>query len=340
MNIAVFKFNHLGDNVVFVSALQALRRRCPEWKITLLTTPREAELYKGPFGPQEVLVYTKRGFDRSYRRPWVLAWWMWTVRRRRPDACLVSFDQGSVAHALARLSGARVRIGGKLTPPRVAHALTEEIPMPEDQRPVTWNWRMTRALARSFGRDEGWPSEAPPPDLRHLLPNGARTAGSRRRILVHPGASRYLNQWPLEHFAAVARALSKEFEVVWITHEGTTGSAPPGVVDAPVTTLRDFAEWAASADLFLGNNSGPMHLANALGCPGVAVTGPSAPGWDPFWHRERWTNLRHPFLSCAPCEVLNKELDRCANAADPMACLKYWTTERVEAACRSRLVQP
>ena len=116
-----------------------------------------------------------------------------------------------------------------------------------------------------------------------------------------------------------------------------TPAAPSGTIDAPVASLREFSEWVASANLFVGNNSGPMHLANALGCPGVVVTGPSARGWDPFWNREQWTVLRHPHLDCAPCDRLNQELKGCVNFASPMACLNYWTEEMVEAACRARL---
>ena len=77
MKVVVFKFNHLGDNVVFVPAVQALRRLQPDWDLTLLTTPNEAELYRGPGGPQEVLTSPKAAFDRSHRRPWVLARWIW-----------------------------------------------------------------------------------------------------------------------------------------------------------------------------------------------------------------------------------------------------------------------
>jgi ADP-heptose:LPS heptosyltransferase len=83
-----------------------------------------------------------------------------------------------------------------------------------------------------------------------------------------------------------------------------------------------------------------MHLANALGLPGVAVTGPSAIGWNPYWNRESWSVLRHPNLYCAPCEVLNQELAGCANLENPMACLKYWTPKKVAEACRSRLGRP
>jgi ADP-heptose:LPS heptosyltransferase len=218
--------------------------------------------------------------------------------------------------------------------------LTEEIPIPEDARPATWNWRMARALARSFGGAEDWPDEPPPPDLRHLLTAVQRPPEGRRRVVVHAGASRELNRWPRERFAAVAGALSRDFEVVWISHGGTTGPAPAGTASASVASLSALAGWLAGADLFLGNNSGPMHLANALGCPGVAVTGPTAFGWDPYWHRDRWIVLRHPDLYCAPCEKLVTPLAGCVNTTSPMACLNYWTAQKVEAACRRQLEQP
>jgi ADP-heptose:LPS heptosyltransferase len=138
----------------------------------------------------------------------------------------------------------------------------------------------------------------------------------------------------------VASSLSSEFEVIWIRHGPEALPVPPGAVDAPVDSLADFAEWVASGDLFLGNNSGPMHLANALGCPGVAVTGPTAMGWNPYWCRDDWTVLRHPNLYCAPCEKLSSELATCGNLANPMTCLNYWSEEKVENACRSRLEKP
>jgi ADP-heptose:LPS heptosyltransferase len=336
MRVALFKVNKLGDNIAFVSAVQALRKSFPEWKLTLLTTPVAAELYQGPVGPQEVIACSKSEFNHSFRRPHVLASWVLRIRRLRPDACLVSFDQGAAAHFVARLSGAPVRIGGQIDRVLSGMSLSDKIPAPDDASPFTWNWRMARALAASAG-DRSWPEYPPRPDLSHLLAKGAKVRGERKRVIVHPGASGPLNQWSQKRFAAVAASLSREFEVVWLRHGPEAHAAPSGTLDGPVNTLADFAEWVASGDLFLGNNSGPMHLANALGCPGVAVTGPTALGWDPYWCRDDWTVLRHPDLYCAPCEKLSSELARCANLESPMACLNYWSEEMVENACRSRL---
>jgi ADP-heptose:LPS heptosyltransferase len=141
----------------------------------------------------------------------------------------------------------------------------------------------------------------------------------------------------VERFAAVATSLSRDVDVVWIRHGEGAPAAPAGCTEARVTSLRDLCGWIAGARLFLGNNSGPMHVANALGCPGVAVTGSSALGWDPYWNRGAWTVLRHPDLACAPCETLTRKPEACANTETPMACLSYWTAAKVEEACRARL---
>jgi ADP-heptose:LPS heptosyltransferase len=339
MKVVIFKLNSLGDNVVFVPSVQALRSRCPDMQITLVSTPRESALYDGALGPKQKIICEKPRFNKAYRRPWEVAFWALKIRRIKPDACLVAFDQSNVAHFVTKFSGARVRIGGNLENIRVRGSLTENIPLPDDLRPVTWNWRMARALAKSYEVDIEWPEDPPPPDLSHLMPSGPKASGARKRVVIHSGAGGYLNQWPADRFASVAKALSRDFEVVWIAHGGTTGPAPEGVTAVSVGSIAELAQWLASAELFLGNNSGPMHLANALGTDGIAVTGPTTTGWNPYWNQERWTVLRHPNLPCSPCEKTSVALEGCVNVEHPMACLKYWTAERVETACRERLGQ-
>jgi ADP-heptose:LPS heptosyltransferase len=336
MKILVFKLNSLGDNVVFVPVIQALRSRFPDWRITLLTTPNEAELYGGPLGPQERIIYEKSRFNGAYKRPWELARWVLRTRAMAPDACLVAFDQSNVAHLAARFSGARVRVGGNLERIRVRHSLTEVVPLPGDLRPVTWNWRMAGELVKTLAPSAPWPETPPPPDLSHLLADST-PPGTRLRVVVHPGAGGMLNQWGEERFARVAAALASDFDVAWIRRSGHSGPVPKGAELHDVATVSELARSLAQADLYLGNNSGPMHLANALGRHGVAVTGPTSTGWNPYWHPERWTILRHPNLACSPCEKPTVALEGCANREFPMACFAYWTEDKVEAACRSSL---
>jgi ADP-heptose:LPS heptosyltransferase len=338
MNVVIFKFNHLGDNVVFLPVVQALRALRPAWRLTLLTTPGEAPLYSSVLPHADLWTAEKQRFDKCWRRPWALAAWWLRLRARRAQACLVSFDQANTAHVLARHSGAAVRIGGNLAHIRFSHTLTHEVPMPADGCPATWHWAMGRALVRAVdGAAHDWPDRPPPPDLRHLV-GPALAPTSRPRVVIHAGASRELNRWPTARFAAVAESLAVDHDVVWIDRAETAAQplhARVRRVAAPA--LRDLATLVAGANLFLGNNSGPMHVANALGVRGVVVTGSSALGWDPYWHRDRWRVLRHPSLPCAPCESADKMLPGCALTSDHLACLRHWTATAVEAACRRAL---
>jgi len=336
MNLVIFKLNHLGDNVVFLPVVQTLRTRFPDWQITLLTTPTEAALYTSTVPPAELLTSSKDHFDHCWRRPWELAAWLWRVRRRQPDACLISFDQANVAHLIARHSGARVRIGANLQHIRVARSVTHEVPMPADTCPATWHWEMARVLVRTLGVDD-WPARPPPPDLSHLV--GPRPPSAPRpHIVVHAGSNQTINRWPSDRFAALANRLARDHDVTWIDRPDTRGeSLGPTVRRHAPSDLRDFATLLAGADLFLGNNSGPMHVANALGTAGVIVVGPSALGWDPFWHRERWRVLRDRTLPCVPCGRPDKVVTTCALTENPLACLRHWSIDAVEAECRTAL---
>jgi ADP-heptose:LPS heptosyltransferase len=338
MKIVVFKLNHLGDNVVFLPAVQALRARFPESRLTILTTPQEKVLYENLTTPDELFASDKLRFDKCWRRPWELAAWLARVRSRRPDACLVSFDQANISHLLARSSGAAIRVGGNLEHIRLRHTLTHEVTMPPSGWVAEWNWAMARTLVHAAGGGE-LPGTPPPPDLSHLvsIPPQRRV---RPRVVIHAGSSGEITRWPIERFAAVAAGLARDHDVVWVDRPETSAVILlAGVTSFAPESLRAFVTLLAGADFFLGNNSGPMHLANALGLRGVVVTGSTARGWDPYWFRERWTVLRHPSLPCQPCERPNKVTSVCANPAAPFACLRHWSAEAVEAACRETLAR-
>lgn len=335
MNLVLFKLNNLGDNIVFVPAVAALRRALPKARITLITTPAESVLYAGVLAREDILTSGKLAFDKCWRRPWELAAWWLRIRARRPDACLIAFDQANIPHLLAKHSGARIRVGGNLEHIRIRDTLTHHVPFPAEGRPAEYNWETARVLAAALGAPN-LPATPPPPDLSHLLSPMSRA--ERRRIVIHAGSSKLLTRWPTERFAAVAARLATDHEVLWIERPETRAAAlDPAVRRFAPESLAQFASLLATADLFVGNNSGPMHLANALGRPGVIVTGSSAFGWDPYWYRERWTVLRHPSLPCQPCERPDKETLRCANTAAPFACVHYWSIDAVERACRETL---
>jgi ADP-heptose:LPS heptosyltransferase len=249
----------------------------------------------------------------------------------------VSYDQGNFAHLLCRFLGGRKRVGANLRYVRVRNSITHEVPPPADWNVVRWNWQMGAALARAIDPAVNWPAEPACPDLSHLAPASPDRVGP---IVMHAGTKMAIRQWPLERFAALAARLADLYPVVWIDRPETQeATLDPRVRRISPTDLTELATLLARTRLYIGNNSGPMHLANALGARGVIISGPSGFGWDPYWHRDRWTVLRHPALACLPCELPDTGVDRCGNLEAPLACLHHWTVDAVEAACRDQLAR-
>lgn len=338
MRVVLFKVNHLGDNVVFLPVVQELRRRFPSWRLTVVTAEPERPLYAGALPPERIWTAPSRtAFNHAWRRPWQFARWWLRLRLERPDAVLLSYDQSNAAHLLAKFSGARVRVGATLAFLRVRGSLTQVVNQTPAQKIADWNWAMARRLAEASG-ETGWPAFPPAPDLSHLA-QGSSGAPHSGPVVIHAGARSVVRRWGAARMLEVARRLVEDgHPVIWIDRPDTGVTAlPAGVTKITCDSLAELTSLLAGARLFLCNNSGPMHLANALGTPIVMISGASSYDWDPYWHRERTTLLRHPNLPCIACENSNLGTDICVNTAAPLACLDYWSVETVTAECRSRI---
>jgi ADP-heptose:LPS heptosyltransferase len=89
---------------------------------------------------------------------------------------------------------------------------------------------------------------------------------------IHPFAGSPQKRWPFERFQELASRLSRRLPVAWC-------AGPQDDLAGAVrfNDLYDFACWLASARVYIGNDSGPTHLAAAVGTPVVAIFGPSNP---------------------------------------------------------------
>ncbi|MES2692542.1 MAG: glycosyltransferase family 9 protein [Verrucomicrobiota bacterium] len=334
MNLAIFKTNYLGDNVVFLPTVQELRRRYPQWRLTLITSPADAPLYAHAIPAEDLFCIAPLALKRLWRSPLAFARWYQTLRRRRFAGSLVSYDQPSTAHALARLTGGPIRAGADGLRIRVRGALTHTVGCQPGWSIAQWNWEITRAFVTALGGTD-WPATPPPPDLSHLADSLARRPS---RVVLHAGSKWEFKRWPLERFTELAGRLARDHEVIWIDAPDTCAALlPPNVARIATPDLRALVSVLASASLYVGNNSGPMHVANALGTPMVVVTGPSDTTWDPAWYRDRAKVLRLPDLACQPCEGIHFLPEGCTNFADPRACLLRWSVDTVETICRAHL---
>jgi ADP-heptose:LPS heptosyltransferase len=81
--------------------------------------------------------------------------------------------------------------------------------------------------------------------------------------------------------------------------------------------LKELACLLSMATLFVGNNSGPMHIAASMGTPCVVVQGPTSLRWEIFWDDVPHEIIRASHLPCVPCGEI-----RCLNQEHPLACMK------------------
>jgi ADP-heptose:LPS heptosyltransferase len=367
VNILVFKVNKLGDNVVFLPVIQAIRRYRPDWKLLLFTNSLAVPVY-GPLRENEQYVVCDRDpFLKAWREPIKLLEWLQTVRAFKPDRCLFASDQGNTAYLLGLLSGAPVRIGRS----REFHRLPGAINRPEPYDPsgsaALDGWKL---LLRLVEDTEGpkLPELPPAPDLDHLkrssskaqdqleragmrenvnlssealakeerrTPNAERqTPNAERPIVIHAGATKDFQRWAPENFVSLANRLCKDHQVYWIRNMiPNVAGLDSAVQMIDTSSVTDLVAVLANARLFIGNNSGPFQIASALGTPSVIINGPSSRCWDPFWFPERIRMLRDESVPCVPCEAYYAE---CRNPRR-MQCMDKWTVAAVEKETRAWL---
>jgi len=162
------------------------------------------------------------------------------------------------------------------------------------------------------------------------------TLGSTPYIVIHPATQLATKQWALDRFRDVGIQLNDRGWKLVVTagpgEEDVAGQAVAGVDRAQILTgltIPQLAEVIRQADLYIGNDTGPMHLAAAVGTPTVAVWGSSSSAtWHPWKVAHRV--VQNPF-DCNPCSGY-----RCHVAPTPL-CIESVRVDQVTNAVWSLL---
>src|SRR5882757_3603369 len=328
--ILVVEYWHLGDLVLLTPFLRNLRRQYPKAHIAYLAHPKVAPLLEGqglvddfipvvaPWAPHmsRWKKYVSRHHVEFFRC-------IWKLRARQ-------FDWGFTARADIRDSfvlwagGVKRRIGYGFA--YGGSLLTDVVP-PDLERPhFSDRWlHLLEVVGKPVpdrhpelhveAEDRQWARE-------FLLARGIQETDLL--IAVHPEARNPLRQWGAENFFEVVRGVVSRFEVkvLWFRDPGAqevTEFSAPWLVPVALP-LRQFLAVLSECRLLLCNDTGPMHLATAVGVPVVAVFGPTMPAW--FGPRdERSRIVLHEGVWCRPCA------DRCL--FEQPYCLRSISVKRV-----------
>lgn len=197
------------------------------------------------------------------------------VRRFRPELCL-DLHGGTRAAGMTAFSGARVRAGfGHF---RHGWAYNLRIPRAQETLGVERTVHTAEHLASAMFFLGAPAAEIPRASL------AARRTATRPECIVHASAATPEKTWPANRFLAVAAQLRQTgIEPVFIGAAGDDLSPFRDYRIVQGAPLADVQSLMAAASLFLGNDSGPAHMAAALGLPVVVIFGASDPAiWGPW----------------------------------------------------------
>jgi heptosyltransferase-1 len=295
--LLIVRLGSMGDILHALPAVSALRIALPAAAIGWVVEERWAELLctlseprSGPRSPRRPLVDQVHAVDTKKWRSSLLSPQTWerigaTLSELRAPKYDVAVDlQGAARSAmLARLSRVPVVYGAIQSRENIASMFYTRQVMTRGAHVVEQNISLAEAV---LGTSLEIPAVELPCDDRAetQCDNWLKPDGIADFVLLNPGAGWGAKQWPAERYGLVAKQLAADGLKPLVNFgpdeeklAQAVEAASAGAAEAVGCTLTELISLTRRARLFVGGDTGPMHLAAALGIPVVAVFGPTDP---------------------------------------------------------------
>lgn len=338
--ILFIRLRSLGDTVLSTPLYAALKAWRPDLRLSVLVEePFDEALYRNPDLESVFPLQVHRIKQRSTAR----ARWrtLRRIRRKRFDCC-INLHGGATSAWLTGLSGARFRIGLQGYRNAFCYNVRTELPSP----PPGVRWHSARFQLEwlyRLGLRKGPDPPArlfPDPGLRSVLQSRLRDAGlepSRPVCVIQPSSRFHTKEWTDAGFAEISDFLQEHGYATLLV--GTENERPKIRRVAGLCRTRPASIWGLTiseltgvldqASLFVGNDSGPTHMAAALGVPVLVLFGSSDSSlWRP-WQAVHEI-VQNPF-DCNPCPGY-----RCHVYGEPQ-CILSITPQQVKKALQRLL---
>ena len=301
--------NWIGDVVLALPALQSLRGQYPNARLTAIVRPPSDEVLSGHPAIDSVIRFPRNQRDGflaqvNYARG---------LSKYRFDLGVV-FPNSFHSALMLALSGARFRMG--YATERRGIFLTHPLPVTDvikkTEYRVDYFYKILTPVnpgPRPDRFDSIWPKEGGPV-LEEIL-RKVRVNSSDLFVTLHPGTSKPERAWHAERFGVLCQKLIKEhrMKIILLGNEREhgllekiRGLCPPEMTYiVPRLNLLEIARVLEASRLFIGNDSGMMHLAALVGTPIVGIFGPGHPGTTgPHTLPEKQEIVTRQY-PCSPC---------------------------------------
>jgi heptosyltransferase I len=279
--VLIVRLSAVGDTILSMPIACALRRHLPHTLVGWVVARGASELLQGHPCLDRLFVMP----PEAMQSPIALGRFVRTLREWKPDVVIDA--QGLTKSALLGwLSGAGQRVGLSLSEfegRELSTWLNNLIVQPTTTHVIDRGLELLRPLGIPAPKVEFQVPEFPtvrPRVWSQLEPLGMREPWA----MINVGAGWVSKIWPNDRYAAVARHLADRWNmqsvIVWggekerLAAEEVVSMSDGAAILAPPTSLQELAEWIRCTHLFVGSDTGPMHLAAALDIPTIGLIGP------------------------------------------------------------------
>jgi len=302
--ILIIKPSALGDVVHGLPILNLLRQLWPKARISWMVSLGCAGLLQGHRQLDEVIVFNRRLFGQGWWNPqaaWSLLKFIGELRRRKFD--LVIDLQGLFRSGfLAWITGAAVRVGFANARELGWIFYNQRVPGGNVERHAIERYLDLAQMLGCQRQPVEFPFAVSAAD-RNTVADMLPTKAIEGYAVLLPGSTWATKRWPAESFAALVGPLRERFGLEAIIAGGSDAALAAAAIPAASlvgrTNLPQLVALLERASLVIANDSGPMHIASALGRPLVAIFGPTSPRrTGPYGRMDSVAQLN---IECSPC---------------------------------------
>lgn len=323
-HILVINLKYLGDSIWMLPFVDNLKQNLPTASVSVLVNEGTEEFFRGRPSVDHIFPFPRRRVKAVLGGFVALLSFLREIRKSKPDVAIDLSDNDRPA-IFSLLSGARLRIGYDNAREWRRHLYNRIIQSKINvKHMVEYHLDVLRESGLTIYDDSLMIPLAPEifAALEQKWPAALVREKDKKKVLIHPGARNRLRQWGPENYAALCDALAADCRIFLVAGPGEEEilrqvvalmTTRPELV-IPEASLREFAALCELSDLFIGNDSGPIHIAAAKTFT-VGIYGPTLPRLiSPWTPRKLILAGNNP--PCRPCRQ-----ERCENS-EYNACLK------------------